>query len=391
MFLEYYGLMEQPFGVTPDGRFLYLGPKHREALASLIYGTESNRGFLALIAKPGMGKTSLLYQYLELLRGRARTVYVFQTDCGPRALLRQILSDLGVSTGGKSLHDALNEALREEMQAGRLFVLVIDEAQGLNREVLESVRLLSNFETQTTKLMQIVMAGQPQLAEQLAKSSLMQLRQRISSVIRLEPFTPEETNAYIDHRLSVAGYQGPTLFTVGARRLIAEHSRGIPRNINNLCFNAMSLAYAMNKKQIDSGMVSEVISDLAIETLLPEAEARARSSPSNSSGRPFASLDLMPSARKAGGLSTRATAIALLASVVILGSAFGVISWNQRMLKRTRPSAAAAPLPLATATEKVLTLGTPIPAVNSPPGVVVSPVARSKSTNPLDRTVPRAQ
>jgi general secretion pathway protein A len=290
-FLEYYGLTEQPFGVTPDARFLYLGAKHREAIASLIYATEVNRGFLALLAKPGTGKTLLLCQYLELLRGRARTVYIFQTDCGARELLRYILSDLGVSPEEKNPHEALNQILMEEMRAGRHFVLVIDEAQDLTAEVLESVRLLSNFETPTMKLMQIIIAGQPQLAKRLAEPSMIQFRQRISSIIRLEPFTPQETNAYIDHRLWVAGYEGPPLLTGGARVLIAEHSEGIPRNINNLCFNAMSLAFAMDKRQIDSTIVSEVISDLAIEPLVQEAEA-TKPSP-NSSGRAFVPSNLM--------------------------------------------------------------------------------------------------
>jgi general secretion pathway protein A len=279
MFLEHYGLIEQPFGVTPDPRFLHLGPKHREAVASLVYGTESNRGFLALIAQPGMGKTSLLFQFLEYLRNRTRTAYIFQTDCDSREFLRYLLVDLGVDTAGKDLagmHEALNQVLLEEMRAGRRFVLVIDEAQNLRENVLESVRLLSNFETPWMKLMQIVIAGQPQLAECLARPSMAQLRQRISSVIRLEPFTAEETNTYINHRLWVAGYAGADLFTVGARLSIAELTSGIPRNINTLCFNAMSIAYAMGARKIDSKIVEEAADDLEIESLVPELEAPAR-------------------------------------------------------------------------------------------------------------------
>ena len=251
MLLEYYKLAEQPFGVTPDSRFLYLGPKHREALASLVYGTESNRGFLALIAKPGMGKTSLLYHYLSYLRDKARTAFVFRTDCDSREFIRHLLLDLGIDVAGMDLpamHDTLNRLLTEEMRAGRRFVLVIDEAQNLDEKVLESIRLLSNFETPWTKLMQIVLAGQPQLADRLASPSMAQLRQRVSMVIRIEPLTNEEVNAYIDHRLWIAGCEKPAFLTVGARKLIADHSEGIPRNINNLCFNAMSLACALQRK-----------------------------------------------------------------------------------------------------------------------------------------------
>ncbi len=270
MLLEYYKLAEQPFGVTPDSRFLYLGPKHREALASLVYGTESNRGFLALIAKPGMGKTSLLYHYLSYLRDKARTAFVFRTDCDAREFIRHLMMDLGVDVAGMDLpamHDALNRLLTEEMRAGRRFVLVIDEAQNLDEKVLESIRLLSNFETPWTKLMQIVLAGQPQLADRLASPSMAQLRQRVSMVIRIEPLTPDEVNAYIDHRLWIAGCEKPAFLTVGARKLIADHSEGIPRNINNLCFNAMSLACALQRKTIDRDIVRDVIADLDLEPL----------------------------------------------------------------------------------------------------------------------------
>src|SRR5580698_7378359 len=270
MLLEYYKLAEQPFGVTPDSRFLYLGPKHREALASLVYGTESNRGFLALIAKPGMGKTSLLYHYLSHLRDKARTAFIFRTDCDSREFIRHLLIDLGIDVAGMDLpamHDALNRLLNEEMKAGRRFVLVIDEAQNLDEKVLESIRLLSNFETPWTKLMQIVLAGQPQLADRLSRPSMAQLRQRISMVIRIEPLNPDEVNAYIDHRLYIAGGENTPIFTAGARKLIAEHSEGIPRNINNLCFNAMSLGCALKRKAIDRDIVQEVIADLDLEPL----------------------------------------------------------------------------------------------------------------------------
>src|SRR6266852_796882 len=147
-FLDHYGLFEQPFGVTPDPRFLYLGPKHREALTALKFATETRRGFMALIAKPGTGKTSLLYKYLEGLRGKARTVFLFRTGSEPLDLMRLILSDLGLETEGKDLlevHAILNRVLMEELRRDRVCVFVLDEAQNLHHEVLEFVRLLSNF------------------------------------------------------------------------------------------------------------------------------------------------------------------------------------------------------------------------------------------------------
>src|SRR5579864_1765716 len=264
-FLEFFGLIEQPFGVTPDPRFLYLGAKHRQALDVLHYGTELNRGFLTLIAKPGMGKTSLLFHYLEGLRNKARTVFLFQTDGDSTELMRYLLADLGLDGKGMDLPEmraVLSQVLLGEMEAGRRFVLVIDEAQNLNEKVLESIRLLSNFETPWMKLMQIVLAGQPQLAERLAKPSMAQLRQRVSFAIRIEPFTREEVDLYLDHRLWVAGYKGSPLFSVGARTLIAERSKGIPRVINNMCFCAMSFAWAMKRKAIDRDTMSEVLDDL---------------------------------------------------------------------------------------------------------------------------------
>jgi hypothetical protein len=153
------------------------------------------------------------------------------------------------------------------MRAGRRFVLVIDEAQNLDEKVLESIRLLSNFETPWTKLMQIVLAGQPQLADRLARPSMAQLRQRVSMVIRIDRFTSEEVSAYIDHRLWIAGCEKPGFFTVGARKLIADHCEGIPRNVNNLCFNAMSLACALQRKMIDRDVILEAIADLDLEPL----------------------------------------------------------------------------------------------------------------------------
>ena len=276
MFLDFYKLREQPFGVTPDPRYLYLSSTHKEALASLYYGIEAGRGFLALIAKPGMGKTTLLFQLLERLEGSARTIFLFQTQCDLRELFRYLLADLGVDTTGLDLvqmHEKLNEILIREARAKRRFVLVIDEAQNLEDAVLESVRLLSDFETPSSKLMQIVLAGQPQLAEKLARPDLIQLRQRISIVSRLEPLTPEETSQYIEHRLRVAGLEGNP-FKRDALALIAERSEGIPRNINNLCFNALTLGYALKKKAIDRSVVEEVLADLELEAPEPATSAR---------------------------------------------------------------------------------------------------------------------
>ena len=262
-------LKEQPFGVTPDPRFLYLGQSHREALASLYYGIESDRGFVALIAPPGLGKTTLTFQLLEKLQQASRTVFLFQTQCNTKEFFHYLLNGLGVNAEGMelvSMHNKLNEILCREMLAGRRFVLAIDEAQNLDPDVLETIRLLSNFETSRDKMLQILLIGQPQLAQKLASPELEQLQQRISVFARLEPFGSEDTARYIAHRLQVAGYEGSPLFTPGALRLIAEQSQGIPRKINSLCFSALSLGCAMDRKQIDVAMMEEVIADRDVES-----------------------------------------------------------------------------------------------------------------------------
>jgi type II secretory pathway predicted ATPase ExeA len=277
MFLDFYKMKLQPFGVTPDPRFLYLGKSHREALASLYYGIQSDRGFVALIAHPGLGKTTLTFQLLEKFLQGSRTVFLFQTKCNAKEFFQYLLNGLGVDAQGMelvSMHTKFYEILCREMLAGRRFILAIDEAQNLDPEVLEAIRLLSNFETSRDKMLQILLVGQPQLAKKLASPDLEQLQQRITMFAKLEPFGSEDTALYIDHRLKVAGYQGSPLFSPGALQLIAEHSQGIPRKINGLCFSALSLGFAMGRKQVDIATMNEVIGDVDVESLQRPAVAR---------------------------------------------------------------------------------------------------------------------
>ncbi len=273
MFLEFFGLREQPFGVTPDPRYLYLGPGHREALASLYYGIEANRGFLSLIARPGMGKTTLLFHLLAKFDRTARTAFLFQTQCSSREFMRFLLAEIGIETDSQDfvrMHEQFNRCLVQEARAGRRFIVVIDEAQNLDPTVLETVRLLSDFETPQAKLLQIVLVGQPGLADKLASPSLVQLRQRITSVSGLSPLNTDEVGRFIEHRMKVAGYTGPQVFTPEALELIAQVSEGIPRQINNYCFHALSLACALRKKSVDAGMVHEVIRDLDINRFVSD-------------------------------------------------------------------------------------------------------------------------
>jgi general secretion pathway protein A len=300
MYLSFYGLDDQPFGVTPDPRYLFWSRSHREALASLYYGIESGCGFMTLIAPPGMGKTTLLYYLLERLRSSSRTAYLFQTQCGSRDFLRFMMADLGWDSAEQdpvALYEKLYEGLIAEARAGRRFVLVIDEAQNLDDSVLETVRLLSNFETPNRKLMQVVLAGQTQLASTLARFELWQLRQRISIMARIEPLTGPEVTEYVEHRFKVAGYKGAKLitdeaninswsyfsheraplFTAEALALIASASKGIPRIVNSICFNALSMGCAQRQKTISTALVREVIADLEMEEPAgPETAAVSR-------------------------------------------------------------------------------------------------------------------
>jgi N-acetylmuramoyl-L-alanine amidase len=260
MFLDFYHLHQQPFGVTPDPAYLYPSRTHCEALDSLTEGILGGRGFLALIAEPGMGKTTLLYQVLEGLRDRARAAYLFQTQCNSREFFQYLLSELGVDSTGMGLvamHNKLNEMLFAEMLAGKRFVLIVDEAQNLDDSVLETIRLLSNFETSHTKLLQIVLAGQSQLGEKLRQKQLAQLLQRITVVKHLEALSLEETAGYIRHRLKVAGHCGEGLFEPEAVALVAERSQGVPRNINNICFHALLEAHAQGRPTVSPEIVEK--------------------------------------------------------------------------------------------------------------------------------------
>jgi len=269
MFLDFFHLREQPFGVTPDPAYLYPTRTHCEALDSLTEAILGDRGFMALIAEPGMGKTTLLYQVLEGLRDSARAVFLFQTQCNSREIFQYLLSELGVDSAGMGLvamHNKLNEILFAEMLAGRRFVLIVDEAQNLDDSVLETIRLLSNFETPHAKLLQIVLAGQSQLGEKLQQTQLAQLLQRITLVKHLEALSPEETAGYVRHRLNVAGHRGQALFEPEALALVADRSLGIPRNINKVCFRALLEAYARGRYTVSADLVEKADRKLHLVT-----------------------------------------------------------------------------------------------------------------------------
>jgi type II secretory pathway predicted ATPase ExeA len=215
---------------------------------------------------------------MEDLTESARVVFLFQTQCSSRELLCYILNELEVDHAGMDLvnmHRALNQALLEEMLRGRRFVLIVDEAQNLEEPVLETIRLLSDFETSHSKLIQIVLAGQPQLAETLMKPGLVQLRQRISVLASLKTLSAAETAEYVEFRLRASGWMGETLFTSDALAQIAKVSGGVPRSINNLCFSSLLAAFHRGQETIGTEIVAEVAGKLNLEALVPLSQADA--------------------------------------------------------------------------------------------------------------------
>ena len=362
MFLDFYRLREQPFGVTPDPRFFYFSPGHREALASLFYGIETGRGFLSLVAEPGMGKTTLLFQLLKRWKGYVHSAFLFQTQCDSRELLRYLMEDLGLDSQDRDIvkmHADLNDFLFRETKAGKRVVLFIDESQNLSDSVLETVRLLSDFEAPDRKLLQIVLAGQPELEQRLARPGLTQLGQRIAVRARLEPLPRAEVIRYMSHRLRVAGYQGTDLFTPEAAAAIAERSRGIPRLVNHLCFNALSLGCAMRSRQIGPEIVREAAADVSMDSRPAKPQstsARVTSPPhqrqvAHASAPAFAST--LPSSWMRGFLSnqrvlqTSLIALLLLGLAIYLGTRAGAGTFEKE-----NPSEVSSPYAPASAGQK---------------------------------------
>ena len=267
MYSRFYGFSEKPFDITPDPRFLYLSLSHREVLASLIYGIRERRGFIAVLGEAGTGKTTLLRSALDHVKENVRVAHIFNTDVTFSEMLQMILVDLGIASLKETLNkveafDRLNRLSIQQLSTGGNVVIMVDEAQNLDRGCLENLRLLSNLETPRHKLIQIVLSGQPELEEKLRQPDLRQLSQRINLRRYIFPLNENETREYIETRLKVAGYEGPLLFTRQAEKLLWRSSRGIPRIINTLCDNALLTGFALKERRIQEKTVKEVVDDL---------------------------------------------------------------------------------------------------------------------------------
>jgi general secretion pathway protein A len=267
MYLRFYHFKKEPFNVTPDPEFLFLSPGNREALASLIYGVEDRRGFVVITGEVGVGKTTILRSYLEKAdKEHLKIVYLFNPNVSFKGLLKVIFSDLGLSPGTDDVFEMVNclhHLLIEEYKRSNNVVLIIDEAQNMPVETLENLRMLSNLETSTKKLIQIVLVGQPEFEQRLNQSELRQLKQRVAVRSAISPFTLEESLNYIQHRLAKVSIEKKNpIFDRRALKMIAKRAKGIPRTINILCDNALVTGFGYRKNRVNKRIVKEIVADL---------------------------------------------------------------------------------------------------------------------------------
>jgi general secretion pathway protein A len=268
MYKEFYGLRANPFNVNPDPRYLFLTRHTEEALACLTYGIQSRKGFVLLTGEVGTGKTTLINKLLEWLRlQQVATAFVFNSRLNVPQFLDYMMADFGIPCDSKEKSQILLRLynwLLDRYRAGETAVLIVDEAQNLSEEVLEEIRMLTNLETSTEKLLQIVLVGQPELEQKLKQPQLRQLRQRLTLRAKTHALTADETKAYVQQRLRIAGANGKEIFEPEALVLIHRYSAGIPRVINLLCEHCLVSAFVDHQKTIGTGVVETVAQDFEL-------------------------------------------------------------------------------------------------------------------------------
>ena len=266
MYESFYGFRESPFNITPDPKFLFLSPTHLDALQHLRYGLQEKKGFIVLTGEVGCGKTTLCRKLLDELDPQHwDTALIINPRLTETQLIKAILTELGEEGKARSrsdLHQHLNRVLLERIHARKDIVLIIDESQNLSFEALEHLRLLSNFETDKQKLLQIILIGQPELKEKLTQKRLRQLRQRILVHYNLSPLKSDETIHYIQHRLSMAGSMGRPNFTPNAYRRVFSASGGIPRMINNICDKSLLSSFIRSSESVTYWDVRRAVKEL---------------------------------------------------------------------------------------------------------------------------------
>lgn len=263
MYLAHFGLTELPFGLTPDTQFVFSGSAHQGGLNTLLIAYQSGEGFIKVTGEVGTGKTLLCRRFLATLGENTVAAYIPNPQLEPRALLSSVAEELGAERGTDAafLVKSINRRLLELALAGKNAVVCIDEAQTMPPLTLESLRLLSNLETEKRKLLQIILFGQPELNEMLAAPSARQLRQRITFTHAIEPMPRNELPSYLEHRLQVAGYRGPTPFKPSAVRALYRYTAGTPRLVNILAHKALLAAYGAGTHLIDAALISKAAAD----------------------------------------------------------------------------------------------------------------------------------
>jgi general secretion pathway protein A len=270
MYCEHFGFSIKPFDVTPDYRFLYLTPEHREALASILYGIHARRGFVVLVGEAGTGKTTLLRAALSRLDKKIKAAFIFSSELPFLEVMALILDDLGILQPVKKLTGfeafrRLKEFGSKQLAAGGNVVIMVDEAQNYDPRTIEGLRQLSNMESGNHKMIQMILAGQPELDRKLSKRAMQHFAQRISIRRCTAALDEKQAIGYILHRLKRVGYRGTDLFSKKAINMIWLHSRGIPRRINVLCDNVLLNAYAEGRKTVKAIDVAEAINDLTFD------------------------------------------------------------------------------------------------------------------------------
>lgn len=277
MYKKFFGLKEDPFNANPDPRYLVMTPHIQEALAGLTYGIQSRRGFILLTGEVGTGKTTLLNKLLGWLRRqRVASSFVFNPRLDSSEFFDYMLADFGLNFDSRQKSQMLlrlNKWLLSRYLAGGTAVLIVDEAQNLSAEVLEEIRLLTNLETSTNKLLQIVLSGQPELESRLNRPELRQLRQRITLRCKTQPLTREETQQYVVNRLRIAGTNGQSVFTPEAIEAVHTYSEGIPRVINLLCAHALINGYAEQRRRIPVETIREIAHEYKLDVVAPLSSA----------------------------------------------------------------------------------------------------------------------
>jgi len=282
MLLPYFNLKENPFNLSIDPAYLYLGRHHEEANAHLTYAVSEGEGFIVITGERGVGKTTVCRSFIEGLDRNVETAYIDRSTSNPQKLLLYIVAEFKIRSATeriKDLADALNEFLIQKKLEGKKVAVFIDDAHKLNSEVLEQVRLISNLETSKDKLLQLVLIGEPKLSEMLNSNELRQIGQRVSVGYRIGPLTHDETVGYIQHRLTIASKGPPIRFDRKAVRRIFKYSRGIPRNINVACTQALEIAYKHKLKIIEIGIARAAIRHLNDRAETEEPKSRNRRLP----------------------------------------------------------------------------------------------------------------